>query len=429
MSSIASRKQEIERVQAHTFGQTLPALLEEQLRKNVVHTVQATIEAALVEELNEALQDPPLNVSPPRRSGYYGRTVDTQYGRIERLRVPKLRSSNREREWQILARYQRGLRGWLDWVCYLYVLGLSLRDLQVLLYWQLNHVLSRNAVNQVTLSVQQRLESESQSPIESTPCVLVVDGVWVDIQYNTGEMKVDRSGHRRQARQAQERVILAVMAQWPDGRHELLHYEVAAREATDTWEAVFKHMIERGLDPAAVQVVVSDGSKGLLTAMANTLPQAQQQRCITHKVRGMTPYLRYRELPETDEMGQPLTPEVAKAQRKAKLFRQAYDIYDAPSYEQAMERKQAFIEQWEALEPDAIHAFKWGIERTFTFYELDSAYHRLSRTTNALERLFREFRAKADEIGAFPNEQSCLTLFFLVTRLDHFKHDRYDSGE
>jgi hypothetical protein len=34
------------------------------------------------------------------------RTLDTPYGRIEPLRVPKLRCGNGERDWQILQRYQ-----------------------------------------------------------------------------------------------------------------------------------------------------------------------------------------------------------------------------------------------------------------------------------------------------------------------------------
>ncbi|MGJ3245424.1 MAG: transposase, partial [Elainellaceae cyanobacterium] len=139
--------------------------------------------------------------------------------------------------------YQRGVQGFLDWVCYLYVLGLSIRDLQVLLYWQLGHVLSCNAINQVRL-------------------------------------------------------------------------------------------------------------------------EEAQQRC------------------------------------------------------------HSFIETWGELEPDAIHAFQWGLERTFSSYQLEASWHRFIRTTNALERLFREFRTKADEIGAFPNEQSCLTLFSLVIQLDHAKHNR-----
>ncbi|MCA6569985.1 MAG: transposase, partial [Pseudanabaena sp. M065S1SP2A07QC] len=50
------------------------------------------------------------------------------------------------------------------------------------------------------------------------------------------------------------------------------------------------------------------------------------------------------------------------------------------------------------------------------------------RTTNHLDRLFREFRTKSDEIGAFPNETSCLTLFWLVVERDHAKHDRRSSA-
>ncbi len=54
---------------------------------------------------------------------------------IPELRVPKLRSDNRAREWQILKRYQRGLQSLLDMTLSLYVLGLSLRDLQEALYY------------------------------------------------------------------------------------------------------------------------------------------------------------------------------------------------------------------------------------------------------------------------------------------------------
>jgi hypothetical protein len=43
---------------------------------------------------------------------------------------------------------------------------------------------------------------------------------------------------------------------------------------------------------------------------------------------------------------------------------------------------------------------------------------------NTVERFFREFRTKADEIGSFPNELTCLTVFHLIVVRDHAKHDR-----
>jgi putative transposase len=154
------------------------------------------------------------------------------------------------------------------------------------------------------------------------------------------------------------------------------------------------------------------------------LPQAQQQRCITHKVRGMERYLSFQHLPAQDAQGQALEPAQAKEARRAEIFQDAYAIYQAPTVEAAQFNLAAFIEQWRPLEPKAVHAFCWGIERTFTFYQFDARLHIRIRTTNLLERFFREFRAKADEIGAFPNETSCLTVFALVVERDHAKHNR-----
>ena len=159
------------------------------------------------------------------------------------------------------------------------------------------------------------MDEHRQSPINQTPAILIVDGVWVDIQYAQGEFKIDRAGHERQVRHAEERVILSAMAVWSDGSYHILHYEIAAQEDIQSWSDFFHHLIERGLDPKAVKLVVSDGSSGLPGAMAQVLPHAQQQRCITHKVRGMKKYLSYQQLPQQNELDQVLTDSDAKKQR------------------------------------------------------------------------------------------------------------------
>jgi transposase-like protein len=92
--------------------------------------------------------------------------------------------------------------------------------------------------------------------------------------------------------------------------------------------------------------------------------------------------------------------------------------------EEAEQRLQQFINNWKLLEPKAVQVFQSDLELTFAFYQFDCSLHHHIRTTNHLERLFREFRTKSDEIGAFPHETSCLTVFFLVIERDHAKHDR-----
>lgn len=402
------------RIEAASFQSELDEALRVELQTRVVGTVRSVLEAALVEEVVADLHA--WEGSGPRRSGYYARIVDTQYGRIPDLRVPKLRWGNDTREWGILIRYEKGVRGWLDQVAHLYVLGLSLRDLQLALTAQLGTVLSPTGINRVTLQVQQQYLQVQQAPITHTPPILIVDGVWVTIMYPTGETRVDAAGHVRAVQRAEERVILAALAVWEDGNYQLLHFEVAATEDEAHWRAFLNTLVTRGLTPHTVRLVVSDGTKGLLTVLPAVLPQAQLQRCITHKVRGMQRYLTYAELDHPTEQ--------QKQRYWQELKTDAYAIYEAPDLITARVRLAEFCTKWQAREPQAIHSFQWGIERTFSFYELREALWPRIRTTNLLERRFRTFRTRADEVGAFPNETSCLGLFFMIARHEHAKFDR-----
>lgn len=133
----------------------------------------------------------------------------------------------------------------------------------------------------------------------------------------------------RQSRQAEERVILAALAVWEDGSYAILHYEIAVEEGEAEWGTFFGNLIERGLQAKTVQLVVSDGSVGLPKALKAHLPEAKQQRCITHKVRGVERYLSYAELPEMDQQNRPLKPEEAKRQRRFEVKADAYQIYEA----------------------------------------------------------------------------------------------------
>ena len=402
------------RIQAASFQSELEVALQQELRQRVVATVRSVLEAALVEEVTADLAE--WEGARPRRSGYYPRITDTQYGRIPDLRVPKLRWGNEQREWRVLTRYEKGVRGWLEQVSQLYVLGLSLRDLQVALYTQLGTVLSPTAINRVTLAVQQQYTAVCQAVIAQTPPVLIMDGVYVTILYPTGAWVEDAAGHLRAEMRAVERVILAALAVWPDGSYHLLHFAVAGSEEERTWKDFLGQLLARGLDPQAVQLVVSDGTKGLVTAVETLLPHARLQRCITHKVRGMQRYLQYGGLPAP-------TP-AQQQQRWQELETDAYAIYDVPDRASAQQRLADFTTKWQALEPQAVHNFQWGFARTLEFYRFPPPLWPHIRTTNLLERRFRTFRTRADEIGAFPNETSCLGVFFMIARYEHAKFDR-----
>src|SRR5262249_4275801 len=152
--------QQVERIWLATFQSNLTSTLATELRRQALLGVKAALEAALVEELEAhrlALREgqPAPGLQP---SGTYTRRIVTSHGFIPDLRIPKLRASNRERDWHILKRYHLCMPLVLDQALYLYTLGLSIRDLQEALYVLCGRVLSREAINRVTLAAQSPLE-------------------------------------------------------------------------------------------------------------------------------------------------------------------------------------------------------------------------------------------------------------------------------
>jgi transposase-like protein len=427
MPTIAQMKQQVDRIWYASFQTDLADTLASHLRHHALIGVKAALETALLEEL-EVHRQPYRQQSLPiqlQRSGTYTRRVLTSHGFIPDLHIPKLRGGNRERSWQVLTRYQLAMPLLLDQALYIYTLGLSIRDLQESLYVLFGHMLSREAINRVTRAAQSPMEQWRTRRITDTPPILIVDGVWGQVLFPTGAIWTDQSGHERREMRGVEQVILTVMGVWEDGRRQILHYQLAAAEDSTAWSALLEALKERGLDAAAVKMVVSDGSTGLPSALAQHLPKAQQQRCVVHKIRGLERAFCYRDLTTTDPVtGEPLTHEAARRLRRQQLSSDAHAIFEAPSRAEAVERLAQFRTTWGKLESEVVRLLSKDVDACLTFYQFDHTLHALVRSTNLLERFFREFRTKADEIGAFPNELSCLVIFHLIVIRDDAKHDR-----
>jgi transposase-like protein len=427
MPTVAQLKQQVDRIWVASFQTDLADTLAAHLRRYALAGVKAALEIALLEEL-ELHRQPYRQQHLPthlQRSGTYTRRVLTTHGFIPDLHIPKLRALNRERKWEILRRYQLSMPLLLDQALYLYTLGLSLRDLQESLYVLFGHVLSRQAVNRVTIAAQSPLEQWRTRPISDTPPILIVDGVWGQILAPTGAIWTDQSGHERREMRGVDQVILTVMGVWEDGRHQIIHYQPAAAEDTDAWSELLAALKQRGLNAAAVQMVVSDGSTGLPAALSTHLPTAKQQRCVVHKIRGLERAFCYRDLITLDPIsGETLTHEQARRLRRQQLSSEAHTIFEAPSRAEALERLADFRATWGVLEPEVVRLLSKDIEACLTFYQFEQELHPLVRSTNLLERFFREFRTKSDEIGAFPNELSSLVVFHLIVIRDDAKHDR-----
>jgi transposase-like protein len=72
------------------------------------------------------------------------------------------------------------------------------------------------------------------------------------------------------------------------------------------------------------------------------------------------------------------------------------------------------------LYPKAVRCICNDLEELLVFYCYDERYSKLIRTTNKIERVFREVRRRTNNIGAFTNASS-------LERIIYYKFNEYNE--
>ncbi len=429
MTKIAERIEQTEAVLKSGFGIELHSEIEEQLRKSTVPIIQTSIERFLQEELSthiETQKNKGVSTSDLYRSGSFKRELTTAYGHIDDLSVPKLRKGNKEREWQVLKRNNSLMPLLIGKLMYVYVLGLSLRDLQEFLYILMDKMLDKNTINTITLELQTKVASIRNATITESASVLIVDGVWVNLCIPTGKTYIDKSGHERNEVKMEERVILACIGVKKDGSYGLIGYQIANTENESNWNSFFENMTNRGLNADSVELLVSDGSKGILGSTNKNFKNATLQRCINHKADNISLYLNYNKIKEDinkPENNFDLNKEKQKSIYRNEIIGHAKNIFLAEDLAEAEMRLKDWSEKWGKEQEKAVSVFNKGINRCFEFYKFEPELHKLIRASNLIERSFREFRTRSNEMGVFPNELSCLTVLHIAINRFHIKNN------
>ena len=393
-----------------------------QMHQAVTTTVKGLLEHSLEEELTQYLglaryEHLPWGRRPElTRSGTYGRELLTQYGRITDVRVPKVRRGNREIQWHTMERYERCWGPLLDQHIMGYCLGLRLRDLQEVLYGTLGEVVSLAACNRLVGEVDQHVQAWKNAVIEALPAVVLVDGMWIKIAYPTGEHCIDAQGRRRAVKRKEKRVVLSALGLWDDGHWEIVHWQIARSEDQAAWHHFLGELYRKGLTEETTKLIVSEGSKGVESALDYHFYGVPHQRCLFHKIKNLADHLVFKEVVDETVHKDDKAERQARQARKKAILADASAVYAHHAAAEIRERAAGFRAKWEVREPEAVTAFFVDFDKTLSYLTVDfpDALLTLIRTTNLLERFHREARRKQRDIGMFQSERGCEGLWYLL---------------
>jgi len=123
-----------------------------------------------------------------------------------------------------------------------------------------------------------------------------------------------------------------------------------------------------------LKLVVIDGNKGLRNAIKLVYPGVDKQRCWAHKLRNVTN-------------------KIPKKLQKI-CINEARDIYEAESYKEAIWNFKRWARIWGPVVPEAVECLEEDIEELLNFFSYPQEDWKRLRTTNIIERVFREVRRR-----------------------------------
>jgi putative transposase len=337
--------------------------------------VKAVLEEVLEEEMAEHLEAGYRELTPTRRgerNGHYTRNLLTPAGKIERLEVPR----DREGEFvtEVFERYKRMTGDVEEAILEMYLSGISVRKVA-----GITDALSRVRVGKDAVSrIASRLEGQQREWRERSLEEKAYPYLYLDATY----LKV-RWGAR-----VTSMALLACVGVDEEGFREVLAVEVAGSEKGAAYASLLRGLADRGLH--GVRLVVSDDHEGIKAAVFGELPGAEWQRCTVHFERNILAHV-------------PATSMVEVAQDIKAIFK-------VRRQKTAKALAEEFVELYGGRFPKAISVFETGIDDALTYLSYPGSHHPRIRTTNMLERLFKEVKRRTRVVGVFPNESSAATL-------------------
>jgi transposase-like protein len=320
-----------------------------------------------------------------RRNGSYPRHLLTELGDIELL-VPRTR---RFAPIDVVRAYARRGAPIDRMILSCFVLGLSTRKVGEALLPILGRPISPATVSQVAKQLDAVVAAFHARPLTQRYRVLMLDGVVLARKTGAGAIR---------------RPVLVALGLRPDGKKEVIDFRLAASESAAEWERFLGDLIRRGLFGDGLEMICVDGGSGLLAALPTAYPGIPVQRCWAHKIRNVLGKVRVADQPAV----------------KADL----HAVMNGKTLPQARSAARRFADRWDADYPKAVDCLRRNLDELLTCWQYKSLAERKKvRTTNAIERRFREVRRRTRPMGVFSDRTSMDRILFAV-----FHHENQNQG-
>ena len=188
--------------------------------------------------------------------------------------------------------------------------------------------------------------------------------------------------------------MLVLVGATPEGKKELVGFQVGQRESAQSWRELLIDLKARGL-VIAPELATGDGALGFCKALDAVSPTTRHQRCTIHKTANIL-----------NKMPKSVQPAV-----KADLR----EVWMAPDHATAETAIATFAEKYATKYEKAVACLIKDRDALLTFYDFPAEHWDHLRTSNPIESVFATVRHRTVRTkGALSQDTARLMVFKLV---------------
>lgn len=339
--------------------------------------LQRSLNAVLLAESDEQLGAARYERAEARtdvRNGTRERPLATRIGTIE-LTVPRHR--NVPFRTLVFDNYSRSEAALVTTMAEMVVSGVSTAKVGRVMETICGKSFSKQRVSEACRDLDAIVGEFLARPIEGDHPFLMADAAYIKC----------REGHRVVAK-----ALLVAIGFTPDGRKEVLGFEVADAETAESWTRFLAGLRRRGL--SGVRLATTDAHEGLVAALQSVLPEVPWQRCQAHFARNVA--------------------DAAPKRLRVGLRGELAEMFNAKTVAEARRKRDEIAADYAEAAPGAVERLDAGFDDAMTVMELPEALRRVVRTSNHLERLNGEVKRRSSVVKVFPNADSIARLIGAV---------------
>jgi len=351
------------------------------IEAEVLSLIKQFLESLFDQAVKEQINADRYERTPHRkdyRNGRYTRSLTTKFGHIEELEVPRLRRGSVAQE--ALDRYERIHEDVDRAMGQLFLAGVSTRRLKGIAKELFGRSISAQTVSKASETLDEELERYRTAALDDDYEFLFLDGIHDKVR----EIGVER------------KVLLCALGVRKDGTKKILAFRLVDQEDENVWSAFLVELKARGLKGGHLKMITTDGQPGLLKALRQHYTFVKQQRCIAHKMRNVVVKL--------------------KRPQKKPCADEARLIWAAPNRKEAVKRFKVWEKNWFPEAESAVKCMRKDLYACLQYYDLPKEQWKMVRTTNVLERSFREVRRRTRPMNFFPNQASAQRIFYGISK-------------